>query len=363
MGLIKHTNYERSEKILKYVIMQVKPLSVVIPFMNALNSLMKTQRLRVRGDIDKILAFITFYHWLHAKKLPVVRMNDKSIMFANPEITMEAIDIIHEPLINMLSGIEAGDLQVLNGLERMGKTEKEDEINKEDIQNLMKNLGFTSERSIRDRLKKLEDSGHFTSEGGVRGKPKVFYLSDQISKIKLETSQVLAYSGDWNTRRNVILQMAKEGYNYLKPILESPEVVEEYEKLIKRLSQTNNKNAKDVTLPQGRENEETIQSQNEHTISKEGIHSGGEGSLKNNEKSCKKNYSKNSINQIKIPAQSDRLKAVFELGRKLTQGGEYFTPYEIEIKLNLPEDTVGHDLLELAKAGKISEVATGRWTA
>lgn len=362
MGRITQTEYEKAKKVLKYVIMQIKPVNVVIPFMDSLISLMKDEKVRVRGDIDKIVAFVSFFHWLYYKKLQKVEINGQTIVFADPEITMRAVEIIHDPLMNMLSGIEAREMQVLNELENINRSKKEDSISREDRQKLMKNLGFTSEKRIMVILNKLEDSGYFTSEGGVRGSPKVFILSDHLSQIKLQTSQVLVYSGQIQNVQNTILQMAKEGYNYLKPILESPGVMEGYLEIINRLSETNDKNAKDITLPQGAEIPETIENQNKPEISGESIHSGQIPIVRNNEKQEKKNYSENSIDGSQLP-QADRLKAIFELGRKLTQGGEYFSAYEIEIKLSLPEGVVEHDLTELAKTGKISEVSPGRWKA
>ena len=195
LGLIELTDYEKSKKTLGYIVKMIKPAQIIIPFMDTLISLLKTDKLRVRGDIDKILSFIAFYHWLYQEKLPITKINGKNIIFANPEVTMRAIELIREPLMSMQSGIEARELEVLNGLKNLGITQTNDCIFVEDRIKLMKSLGFTSEKRIRVILNKLEDSGYFTSTGGVRGNPKVFFLTDQISEIKLQIGWISGTAG------------------------------------------------------------------------------------------------------------------------------------------------------------------------
>ena len=112
LGLIERTDYEKSKKTLGYIVKMIEPAQIIIPFMDTLISLLKTDRLRVRGDIDKILSFIAFYHWLYQEKLPVTKINGKNVIFANPEITIQALELIKEPLSSMQSGVEARELKV-----------------------------------------------------------------------------------------------------------------------------------------------------------------------------------------------------------------------------------------------------------
>jgi ABC-type dipeptide/oligopeptide/nickel transport system ATPase component len=284
LGVISETSYERSYEILAALVRKLKPVKVVIPFINTLVELMKDRRLRVRGDFDKIVTFISLYHQVWQEKLPKVQINGETVLFADPWITLDALELIHEPLVNMLSGVEAREQQVLNLLEKFGIREKGDEVTKEVRQRIAKELGLTSEKRIREILNELEDAGYFISEGGTRGKPKVYYLSDQLKNIKLETSQILGYSGDSERRQNTAKEMAKEALEMLNSILEIPDLTVRYEKYLKEASGTGEVDEQSATLPEEVVFPETNGAQNKEISAKGDRYSGGVANRQNSAK-------------------------------------------------------------------------------
>ena len=238
VGAIPYTQREFSREVLDILTSKLKWVHVVIPFTSSLKELLNVNRLRVRGDFDKILAFITLYHQAWQKKLPCAEIHGERVVFADPEITMRAIELVRGPLINMLSGVEAREVAVLQALKRLGVTEPGDRVDKETRTLLARELGLTSERRVRELLNELEDLGYFFSEGGVKGRPKVYTLQRRTAEILSEISQLSVYSGDSRCRQNIVASFAKEALDVLNSFLEIQDIRAYYSAYLKTPSGT-----------------------------------------------------------------------------------------------------------------------------
>lgn len=228
LGLRKVTDFEFSREVYKRFIQKFEPKEIIIPFPGSLLEILGCEVLRVRGDMDKLLNFVKLYGMLNIKRLEEIREN---VFVLSPEVVYEAIQIIQEPLAEMLSKVDARTKQlfeVLNNLVEIQERERTDEsgrLEKHEIEVKYNHKDAKiskavrdriaietgkSERTIRSYLSALEGSGYLS---GDNKKPKTFTLLYDISEIQKKIIGTLAKG---ESADSLICKMRKEAQEWLK---------------------------------------------------------------------------------------------------------------------------------------------------
>ncbi len=223
LDLRKVTDYEFSTEVYKRFIEKFEPQNIIIPFPSSLLEILGTKALRVRGDMDKLLNFVKFYAQLNLKRLEKAK---EGLYVCSPEVCMEAIDIIIEPLTSMLSKIDKRSREVFEALKEVkdiddseGKEKvvrydlKGAVIDKDVREKIAVKLG-KSEKTIRAFFSQLATSEYVSSDDK---KPKSFTLLYNVEDIKTKLSGILAKTKSANSLMD---EMKKESQEWLKTRLE-----------------------------------------------------------------------------------------------------------------------------------------------
>jgi hypothetical protein len=228
LGLRKITNFEFSREVYRRFIQKFQPKEVIIPFPASLLEILGCDVLRVRGDMDKLLNFVKLYAMLNVKRLEEIREN---VFLLSPEVAYEAIQIIQEPLAEMLSKVDSRTKQLFGVLgsivevqeevivNQSGSTEKHEvevrynhkgaKISKA-VREKMAIITGKSERTIRSYFSALESSGYASSD---TRKPKTFTLLYDISEIQKKLIGTLAKPESAN---DLMCKMQKEAQEWCK---------------------------------------------------------------------------------------------------------------------------------------------------
>jgi len=212
LGVIDETSKERAEKILRKIVELLEPCTVIVPFPKTLTTLLRTEKLRVRGDYDKIYALIYCYHFLLQKKLGF-EVNGKKLVVADPYYTLKAIELVSEPLTSMFLELDKRARMLIQKLEELGITQKGETITKENREELARRLG-KSERTIRRYLNSWEKAGYLSSEGG-RGKPKFYTLLYSLEEIKNKEAGIFT---EIKSTKEMIEEMMREARELLNKL-------------------------------------------------------------------------------------------------------------------------------------------------
>jgi hypothetical protein len=228
LGLRKATDFEFSREVYKRFIQRFEPKEVIIPFPGSLLEILGCEVLRVRGDMDKLLNFVKLYGMLNVKRLEEIREN---VFVLSPEVAYEAIQIIQEPLAEMLTKVDARTKQlfeVLNNLVEVQEGERSDESGRQqkyevEVKYNCKDANISkavrdriaietgkSERTIRSYLSALESSGYVS---GDNKKPKTFTLLYDVSEIQKKIIGTLAKG---ESADSLMCKMRKEAQEWCK---------------------------------------------------------------------------------------------------------------------------------------------------
>lgn len=227
LGLRKITDYEFSSEVYKRFIERFQFKTVIIPFPSSLLNLLGHEVLRIRGDMDKLLNFVKLYGQLNLKRLRLIRGDVYAI---SPEVAVEAVNIIIEPLTGMLGRIDKRTRQVFDALKSIvdlkevqqpSDSKEKPLIDEVEIRYDRKNATIDkrirekiavklgkSETTIRRFFTDLENSGYVSSDGK---KPKTFTLLYGVLDIETKLSGLLAKTKSADT---LILEMEKETQKY-----------------------------------------------------------------------------------------------------------------------------------------------------
>ena len=213
LGLVKETSKERAERILRAIVEILDPeVKVIIPFSNTLTKVLKTKKLRVRGDYDKLISLVYCANFLLQYKLGVREVNGYKFVIADPHYTYRVLKLIEEPLTSMSLDLERRVRVLIEKLEELGITQAGDTIEKEHREQIARMLG-KSERTIRHYLNSWEKAGYVSSEGG-RGRPKIHTLIYDLEEIKRREAGVLEELKE----DRLIEEMEREREEFLKKL-------------------------------------------------------------------------------------------------------------------------------------------------
>jgi hypothetical protein len=179
--ILKYTPQERAELLLKEIIKNIEPVEPILLFPCNLTKLLKSEKLRVRGDIDKVFWLVKIFAVLNQNNLPIINIDGKKAVVCTPTIAYEAIKTAKKSLITMTSGLEERSRQLIDLLKTM-KKEVGSEITKEDREMMAVKLK-RSERTIRKYLGEWVVQGFLSEESEGRQhkiKHKLLYPIDEI---------------------------------------------------------------------------------------------------------------------------------------------------------------------------------------
>ena len=208
LGLREITDYEFSREVLKRFVEQLTPQKIIIPFPETLTEVLGYDVLRVRGDLDKIYAFVELYGLLNLKRLQKLKDN---VYVLTPTVCMEALQVIMKPLANMISRMDDRTTQILTTLKELGISNSQDTITKSDRERIAVHLG-KSENTIRKFLNFLEHSGFLSGDGK---KPKTHILLYSIEKIEADLAGI---SSKLESPNLLMDKMVKEAQDMLKTV-------------------------------------------------------------------------------------------------------------------------------------------------
>ena len=191
VGMRKITDYEFSREVLRRFIAQLKPCKIIIPFRETVADILKSESLRVRGDIDKVYTFIELYGLFNLRRLQKIR---DEVYAVTPDVALEAIKIAEKPLISMLGSGDERVKPLLQALRDLG-LKAFDVIDKGIREQMAVKLG-KSEETVRLYLNLLEKRGVLSSDNK---KPKTYTLLYPLQDVEqklCEKSLILKVSDD-----------------------------------------------------------------------------------------------------------------------------------------------------------------------
>ena len=218
LGSRMSTSQEISTAVYSRFIERFEPKNIIVPFPKTLLQVLGTKVLRVRGDMNKLLTFMKLYGQLNTKRLESAGKDNLYIL--SPEVALEALNIILEPLSDMLSRIDKRTKQFFDGLKEIvdivhvkvlevetEKLIKYDVKGSEIDKKLRDRIAVKidkSESTIRRFLNQLESSGYVSGDGK---KPKTFTLLYDVSEIE---TKVRGISDKIKSHDSLITEMEKE---------------------------------------------------------------------------------------------------------------------------------------------------------
>jgi hypothetical protein len=189
LGILAETSKERSTRILMGLLDRIPPCEVIVPFADALTSILEANNLRVRGDYGRLITLVQLYGILIQRSLPNVTREDGTVIVVmTPERAIEVLNLAMGPLTTMTSSLEQRDRRIINLLKEHNCDIKGAAIDKTLRDTIATHSGLTSE-SIRLYLNQLENSGYMTSEEGPQRR-KTWYLLYSLEELERKLSSV-----------------------------------------------------------------------------------------------------------------------------------------------------------------------------
>ena len=236
LGLRQYTDYEFSKEVLKRFVEKLEPINVIIPFPETLTEILGYNILRVRGDLDKVYNFLKFYGLFNKKRLQQLNEN---VYVLTPEICVEAIELIVEPLTNMLSQMDERAKAILEALKKVSDVTQRKTADGETVEvetkYCLKGSEITkkvrdritvevdkSERTVRNFFNFLSNTPFVSSDGK---KPITYTLLVDVETIEQKLSGILE---KLKTSNLLIPEMEKEAQKLLNSLLENKTLREGY---------------------------------------------------------------------------------------------------------------------------------------
>jgi hypothetical protein len=214
LGIKESTSYEYSKSVLNHLVKSLKPSKVIIPFPHALTTLCNPDILRSRGDYDKISAFIRLYCLPNQRRLPSKENSGARIVVATPEICLEALRIVQQPLASMALGLERRSQDLIEVLKGMSIDSAGDEIRKGDRDKIAQIMN-KSERTVRSLFSEWEAAGYVSSD---EKKPKTYKLLFSLDDIEKKNC---AFSAELESANSLFDKMEKEAQEWLRSLREN----------------------------------------------------------------------------------------------------------------------------------------------
>jgi len=212
LGLRDELSSQRAGRILKRLVEKIKPCRVVIPFPGTLLEILDREKLRVRGDYEKVMRMLEYYCILRQRSLPQTEGPDGgAVVFATPEAALEILRVAEEPLTLMTLELDKRTKKLLEGFRKLGLTSAGAAITPELREEMARNLGVAS-NTLRIYLNELVGKGYLTDDDK---RPKTYRLAESLSSIERKAS---ALSAKIENADDLIIQMRREALKNLETL-------------------------------------------------------------------------------------------------------------------------------------------------
>jgi len=235
LGIMREPKKSRALRVLKAIVEQLEDVNVFIPFPGEIFSILKKEKIRVRGDYDKFWALAWFHTFLMQKVLPKVN----GIIVASPAAIAELFTLAQSPLVIMTTGLQPRFLKLFDAMKDLGITLMDSVITLETRGRLARNAGL-SESTITMYLRELAKQGYFVTRPAEKGRSLDYMLPDNLASIIQKRNSVLEIL---ENSGQLALKFAEGAENHLTTLLETNAVsgvslqnIEEYIPLLQEIT-------------------------------------------------------------------------------------------------------------------------------
>jgi len=214
LGLKPYTSYDFSMAVLKRLAERLQPTLIIAPYHDTVKEILGFDVLRVRGDYDKLEAFIKLFGLLYQRRLPELKVGDRTAKLVTPEVCARAVQLALKPLAKMMAKLEERTKRLLETFKEEGVSEKDPVITKEKRDALARRLGV-DDRTIRRWLGGLVAAGYL-SESDT--KPKTYTLLCSVEEI---IGKILGKLDTWQKTDFLIKKLTEEARKWLKTGLDN----------------------------------------------------------------------------------------------------------------------------------------------
>lgn len=212
LGLKEYTDMDYSLWILKAIVEQMEEKEVLIPFIETLYGIMDLDKLRARGDFDKILLMLQMYGTLNYRQLPFYRVGEKVVYVLTPEKAIEALRFARQSLIYMARDTEARVYDFIGWLKELelhaATTDKSADVLTVKLQlKIGKKMGGKSRRTVLRYISMLDEMGFVER---IKGSKDEFEIVEEPESMELMLS---GYKNLDNPKlvKELMEEMRKEG--------------------------------------------------------------------------------------------------------------------------------------------------------
>lgn len=185
LGLRDELGGQRAQRILTRLVEKIKTCRVVIPFPETLLEILDKEKLRVRGDYEKIMRMLEYYCILKQRTLPKKdRPDGGAVIFATPEAALEILRVAVEPLILMTLQLDKRTKKLLDEFRKVGITSAGATITPALREEMTRDLGIAS-NTLRIYLNELVGKRYLTDDDK---RPKNYRLVESLSSIERKAS-------------------------------------------------------------------------------------------------------------------------------------------------------------------------------
>jgi len=218
LGIRSELSSDRAIRILKWVAEKIPKTDVAILFPDAFQSVLAANKLRSRGDYNKLLRLLKYYtRFCHISTPKLKTPKDKFLLFPTPEIALDILDVAWGPISLMTLGLDKRTEKLFEAFEANEVRMKGAAITPELRAELAKSVGYAPS-TIRSYLNNMEMVGYLSSD---EKKPKTYWLLESLESIKLKAS---ALSLNSENRDYYMDEMQKEAQDNLRTLsLKLPE--------------------------------------------------------------------------------------------------------------------------------------------
>jgi hypothetical protein len=218
LGLMRETGYDHSMAVLRAVAKKLEPCEVVLPFPETVSKILKSGRLRVRGDYDKVFAEVKLHAFLHRRTLPRVKgRNGVEVVFATPESAWKALRLAAKPYATMTSELEERSRRLISALKDLDVKKAGNAVDLERREKLAVRLN-RNERTIMRYLDDWVKAGYMGRRGGGKsGLPVQYKLLVDLDVIEQKSSGMVDIS---DASTDFVSEARKEAEKWLNETLD-----------------------------------------------------------------------------------------------------------------------------------------------
>jgi hypothetical protein len=200
LGQREITDLELSRLILRELVQLYEPVEIEIPFLNTVFDFLSDNKLRTRGDTDRLMWLLKYYGILQKNNLPRYETEEGRIIYClTPEFALEMLDLSIDTLMYMSGDSTQRDFKLLAALEHLNyKPYESHTLNDHEIMGTRFNdianyIKCTPEQVKYNYLQSFEDKGFVQK---VDSKPLKFELLSSVDEIRTQLTGIKRITSD-----------------------------------------------------------------------------------------------------------------------------------------------------------------------